>query len=660
MISKYIVLIVLFFISVLNSDDRTMLYLEQEAQFRLHLLQKSVTASRTEERIIDAPASISIVSAEDIKNSGVTSIGALLSREVGVHLGYVNYSYTIAGGIRGFHKIPTNKIILLIDGIRHSMPIYGIINTTSLTISLTDIERIEILRGPGSAIYGPNAMFGVINIITKRPDEDPETTISICAGNFDHLISSITIRDYNDYFSYRLTAGYDRRNSHDYSIHKSKYDNEEVFMGADILYMHDNKNEFRFVLGLNRLLNRDYIAETTGPIDWSNSIIYKASIQYRNYNNNIRFQAYLNDWTENEGWVQGEKYLNFKMGERGVLFSHDFELFRNNNLGWGIDFINAFNHGTGVQGKQKHNIFGAYINNNLEIGDAAIFNFALRFDENTQTKNNTLSNRVSFIYNHFDKNIFRLTYGTSFRDPDFVEKYFNRISFLRNHESGLPMYIHVFGQEDVSVEKASTLEFAYITNPIDNLIFTTNIFYSQIKDFVFFVPDSQNPVIDLSPPARITILAPFDNIGDANQRGIELEIKYNWTENIFSRVNWSYTKQWGKNDIVSRELLSMTPENMGNAELNIRFDNGINTNFALRYKDGTVWRENSWGDIPVGGQTDKYLASDFSLSYNYLWNEKETFFSLTVLNLTNKKYSDFPVLTNKVHRKIFGKFEIKF
>ena len=130
---------------------------------------KVVTASRHAQSIAEAPAAMSVVTAEDIRQLGATELSEALSMVVGVHLGRTNSFFSLAGGIRGFHKLPANKFVFLIDGIPTSFEVYGIPELYQLPITLEEIEKIEVLRGPGSSLYGANAMFGVINIIPKYP-----------------------------------------------------------------------------------------------------------------------------------------------------------------------------------------------------------------------------------------------------------------------------------------------------------------------------------------------------------------------------------------------------------------------------------------------------------------------------------------------------------
>ena len=126
------------------------------------------SASKYWQDIMDAPASVSIISTQDIKDYGYKTLYDVLQNVRGFYLSNDrNYSYP---GARGFSR-PTdynNRILILINGQRLNENIYGSVDLVNGTYpDLSTIEQIEIVRGPGSVLYGNNAMFAVINLITK-------------------------------------------------------------------------------------------------------------------------------------------------------------------------------------------------------------------------------------------------------------------------------------------------------------------------------------------------------------------------------------------------------------------------------------------------------------------------------------------------------------
>src|SRR5512140_15404 len=129
-----------------------------------------VTASKEAQSPLDAPNSTSIITEQDIRLSGITKIPELLRRLAGTDIMEVTGSQTEVS-LRGFNQRLSNKILVLVDGRSVYVDLLGATLWQTLSIGVEDIERIEVVRGPGSALYGADAFNGVINIITKPPGE---------------------------------------------------------------------------------------------------------------------------------------------------------------------------------------------------------------------------------------------------------------------------------------------------------------------------------------------------------------------------------------------------------------------------------------------------------------------------------------------------------
>ena len=129
-----------------------------------------VTASKTAQSPLDAPNSTSIITEQDIRLSGITKIPELLRRLAGVDIMETTGSQTEVS-LRGFNQRLSNKVLVLVNGRSVYVDLLGATLWTTLSIGVEDIERIEVVRGPGSALYGADAFNGVINIITKTPGE---------------------------------------------------------------------------------------------------------------------------------------------------------------------------------------------------------------------------------------------------------------------------------------------------------------------------------------------------------------------------------------------------------------------------------------------------------------------------------------------------------
>ncbi|MFK7929406.1 MAG: TonB-dependent receptor plug domain-containing protein, partial [Myxococcota bacterium] len=166
-----------------------------------------VTASRYGQAPLDSPSTLSVLTADDVRMSGATDVTDLLRRVVGVDV------MSMASGqpeisIRGFNRELNNKVLVLIDGRSVYWDFIGTTQWDSFPVVLEEIERIEVIRGPGSAVYGANAVTGVVNIITKTPGETPETLGTLSVGSPGFVRGAAMTSGRSGDTAYRLSAGY--------------------------------------------------------------------------------------------------------------------------------------------------------------------------------------------------------------------------------------------------------------------------------------------------------------------------------------------------------------------------------------------------------------------------------------------------------------------
>jgi len=142
------------------------------------------TASKVPVKATRTPAAIYVITQEDIRRSGATSIPEALRLAPGVEVARVD-SNTWSLGMRGFESTLSRSVLVLIDGRSVYTPLFAGVYWQVQDTLLEDIERIEVIRGPGGTIWGANAVNGVINIITKRAQETHGTLVSAGGGNLD-------------------------------------------------------------------------------------------------------------------------------------------------------------------------------------------------------------------------------------------------------------------------------------------------------------------------------------------------------------------------------------------------------------------------------------------------------------------------------------------
>ncbi len=169
------------------------------------------SVSKKEEKLSTAPSAIFVVTSDDIRRSGATSIPEVLRLVPGVHVAKSG-SNRWAITARGFNDQFANKLLVLMDGRTLYTPIFSGVFWDMQDTNLADIDRIEVIRGPGATLWGANAVNGVINIITKNAAETQGTMVETLYGNREH--GTVTARyggALSDETHYRAYAKYFNR-----------------------------------------------------------------------------------------------------------------------------------------------------------------------------------------------------------------------------------------------------------------------------------------------------------------------------------------------------------------------------------------------------------------------------------------------------------------
>ena len=165
-------------ITIPNEDGELTILLEAEA---IQLDEYVVTASRRRERVEDAPAAISVISKKEIRRESNTNLGDYLKGTKGIDFtqsGIDSYNMTA----RGFNSSFSSRLLTLTDGRMANVPSLRLTAYNVIPVSFDDVEQIEVVLGPSSALYGPNAHSGVLNIVTSSPLRSQGTKFNFQTG----------------------------------------------------------------------------------------------------------------------------------------------------------------------------------------------------------------------------------------------------------------------------------------------------------------------------------------------------------------------------------------------------------------------------------------------------------------------------------------------
>src|SRR3954451_18012048 len=181
--------------------------------------QVVVTASKTEQALVNAPASVSLISGDTLKNSGSTSYGDLFRAVPGLNVTQTS-SRDINLTSRGATSTLSTGELALVDGRSIYLDFFGFVAWDFLPVNPDEIKQIEVIRGPASAIWGSYALNGVVNVITKSPREFQGTNVTMGVGGFGRqttnsdqgtgslfYVNGSHAAAVNDRWAYKVSAG---------------------------------------------------------------------------------------------------------------------------------------------------------------------------------------------------------------------------------------------------------------------------------------------------------------------------------------------------------------------------------------------------------------------------------------------------------------------
>ena len=164
------------------------------------------TQSKEPTEVWNTPAAIYVLTSEDIRRSGVTNIPDALRLIPGVNVARVNGSRNWVVAIRGFGDQFSKYVLVLIDGRSVYSPLFGGVWWTVNNVMLENIDRIEVIRGPGGTIWGADAVNGIINIITRHSQETEGTLLSTGGGNVDQNTEDLRYGSKHNDWTWRTNA----------------------------------------------------------------------------------------------------------------------------------------------------------------------------------------------------------------------------------------------------------------------------------------------------------------------------------------------------------------------------------------------------------------------------------------------------------------------
>lgn len=502
-----------------------------------------ISAARHSQPINESAVAVSVLSADDIHYSGLTRIPELLQFVPGVDVLQIDRN-RYAVGVRGMHSVFNERTLTLINGRSAASPAFGGADFLRLPVFVEDIERIEVVRGPGSAAWGANALTGVINIITK----DPEDTLG--------LFATTTFNEYGDSYSHvrwghkkddwvwRISVGYDDWESSEDAIdddefasrdfqRNARFDAEathylssQTHLNLGLGYTQSHRGDFEFVgyqpmddedlhtVRMFARLTHEFDSGATGYIQWFTNIDdvdRPSELKYESYENDIEVQFDF-DYNDNHHLTLGG---NFRWNHINTKESRPLDL-------------------TFLENPFDDFWFGFFGIDRWTLNDHLTLETQLRFDYYSRTQADW-SGRIAALYGLDDdkQHMLRFSAAKAFRQPMVA---LQELTFSRVQVMPGVFATSFLEAKRLDNEQVYSFEAGYTGRLTESLTLRADAYYQVFDELVGAQTVSTTLIGGVIPATVFRI----DNIDGARAWGTELELawrKENWSASAWYAYN---------------------------------------------------------------------------------------------------------------------------
>ena len=598
-----------------------------------------VTAGKKAQSFQDVPNSVSLVLSTEIQQRNLTYLDEVLEYTPGVNVleGDVNIR-----GSSGYSMGAGSRVLLLVDGIPMMPGDSGDIKWD--IIPLSQIDRVEVVKGAGSALYGSHALGGVINIISKEPSAQPSTEIKFTAGMYDDPYYeewkwTDKLRHYN-----RISLSHSRRHKSSGlllsagRIETTGYQQNGWSKNYNVLGRFDTK----FNSNSSLVIQSNYVTSKGGEIFlWKNqndvyempvtsvgdeTKSYKFSLNgvYRQLvtqrlTYKIRTSYFRNYWKhyyhDNDDFSKAEKY--------GLELQGDYLLNDTHSFTFGLEGIYDVTN-SAMFGDHEGSTWALYFQDDIKLHRLVSTTIGMRYDHHsvdTGISDDQFNPKIGITFKPTNLLTFRTSAGRGFRSPTMAEM------FTDTNTSGF----QVIPNPKLKAERAWSYEIGMNQIYAENILFDVALFHNDYWNFIEPEPDVQNTV-------------QFLNVNRARIRGVDASIKSKWFNRLLS-IGLGYT-YLDPQDIETDETLAYRPNHLFTGSISVSkgiINTGLDYHYVSRLDNVKVYPNEDRVDQHI---LDWYLGANWGnytatlninniLNYNYLQIERNMApmrnYSLTLL-----------------------------
>lgn len=660
----------------LADEEKSAVTLEEELRW-LQAEAIIFSASRSEQRVSETSAAVFVITQEDIRRSGVTSIPEALRMVPGFQVARIDCN-TWAISSRGFNEELASKLLVLIDGRTVYHPFFSGVVWREKDVMLEDVERIEVIRGPGAAMWGANAVNGVINIITKNAQDTQAGLISAGAGNEEKAFGSLRYgsKINEKTFCRAYFKGFDRdefvgphgENTDDYwQVYRGGFridgelNNKDSFaLHGDIYdgYAKNKENQFAplppYAL-FDDVKNRFFGVNIVGRWDRKFSDT-----------SDMALQAYYDRTEDKIDYTLNNEKFKLVVDTFDIDFQHRFKLSGRHDFMWGLgfrfisdDFKNTLMFSV-VPVSRDITLFSTFIHDEISLIEEKLkLILGSKFEKNDYTDYEVQPNARLLCTPSENQTVWgaisRAVRVPSRGQHDIRALYKGVLPPNALYPNSPMAFIQGQGKRDFDSEDLIAYELGYRVQPSDILYLDIAAFYNDYDNLAsteMGTPFSETSIA--SPHLAIPLF--LKNKNSAETYGLELSAQWQAMKNWRLQMAYSYLEMnlhpgSGTTDPKPEGKEGESPQNQFTLRSSLDLPRDIQLDAFVRYVD----------DLPQL-KIDSYVEADINLGWKVKENLEISFSGRNLLEASHPEFdrSGGTAVITEIERSFYGKVAWKF
>ncbi len=469
-----------------------------------------VTASRTEQKLVDAPATMTVFTAEDIQSIPADDYGDLLRNIPGMNVTQTSARDIQMTGRGSTNTLATTQLVLL-DGRSIYLDFFGFVMWDFLPVNPGEIKQIEAVRGPGSAVWGANAMTGVVNLITKRPQEMFGTSLLLGGGELGTQYGSLSHAGGSERFGYKVSGGYYAMDAYErpsgnipgteipYSSFAFENSGTEQAKG-DVRLNWDFQNGSTLDVATGYAATDGIVHTGIGPFDVDNG----SSLAYGklDWNRSALHVGFFANFLDADSVNLLTRSGNGQpLGFAFATDTYNADISNTSVLGgdhhivtYGANYrTNDFELEIAPQGTERDE-WGVFLQDEILFGSKVRWVIGGRYDEVDPLESGVFTPRTSLIISPSGRHTWRVSYNEAFRTPSAINSYLDVTILQPVPIPGVGTFAlpaHATGNVDLVEEHMTAYEVGYVGTYAEGLIFTLAAYRNETEDSIdfFTAPD---------------------------------------------------------------------------------------------------------------------------------------------------------------------------